>query len=116
MPVSHNKAQWDVHGSYLKLIEESEKWSRKNPPTDEEKTARTRDRRSTPRLTQRERNKKKIEMMKKSAIKKDVNAKVEMISRTKKLPLDISKHISSYAAGKKTKKRKSSKKQVKHFT
>ena len=114
--MTDNKDQWNVHGSYRKLIEESEKWSKKNPPTDEEKTARARDRRRTPRLTHRERNKKKIEMMKKSAIKKDVNAKVEMISRTKKLPEDISKHISSYAAGKKTKKRKSSKKQGKHFT
>ena len=110
--MTDNKDQWNVHGSYSKFIEESEKWSQKNPPTDEEKTARARDRRRTPRLTRRERNLKQRELMKKSAIKKGVDAKVAVVSRTKNLPQHISRHISSFAAGrgKKTKKRKSSKK------
>lgn len=110
--MTDNKDQWNVHGSYRKLIEESEKWSRKNPPTDEEKTKRVENRRYTPRLTKRERNKKKIEMMKKSAIKKGVDAKVAVVLRSKNLPQHISRRISSFAAGrgKKTKKRKSSKK------
>ena len=110
--MTDNKDQWNVHGSYRKFIEESEKWSQKNPPTDEEKGKRLENRRETPRLTKRERNLKQREIMKKSAIKKGVGAKVAVVSRTKKLPQHISKHISSYAAtgGKKTKKRKSSKK------
>ena len=110
--MTDNKDQWNVHGSYRKLIEEGEKWSQKNPPTDEEQAKRVENRRYTPRLTKRERNKKKIEMVKKSAIKKGVDTKVAVVSRTKNLPQHISRHISSFAAGrgKKTKKRKSSKK------
>lgn len=112
--MTDNKDQWSVHGSYRKLIEEGEKWSQKAPPTDEEKTTRLQYRRYTPRLTKRERNKKKIEMVKKSAIKKGVDAKVAVVSHSKSLPQHISRRISSFAAGrgKKTKKRKSSKKQI----
>tara|TARA_B100001094_G_C17903336_1_gene657565 strand:- start:481 stop:783 length:303 start_codon:yes stop_codon:yes gene_type:complete len=93
MPNSKYKTQWDGYDPNKDL-------STKPPPTKEAKKEREKNRTKSPHLTKQQR-KKSI------AIKRGINAKTEVLSRNKRLPQDISKLISSYAAkvGKNTKKR-----------